>query len=174
MKTFNQMMVEVFDIQEGNPLGRTRQLAKQGRAMMIITAHHRDNTPEQNKSAMDRLKAKITASGHTGGYHNNHAGTWKNEHGNLEQEKSLTVHASATGTAGTHTLERLGHRLRKEYNQDSFIVAHPHPDGHYEGVLHGDGWSSPIGKIHYNQDNPMGVTHMKKGKSFTFKGKELP
>lgn len=168
MKTFSQMMEDVFG--EAKSVGRDKQLSDREIHRGIISAHRKDNNRDQNREATQRMASRISELGY--GYTRDHKGSWENANKEKEHEKSFVIHAKGPGLKHAQNLLHDMHKLRSEFNQDSFV--HVLPNGKKRQAEAGyafnrDGSRDKYGNKAVDTDNPYGETGYKRGgRKFTF------
>lgn len=141
-------------LEEGNPLSQDLKHRRKGIHKIIISAARKNLSNKKNEERMKTLYKRLKASG---AVFKKTKGVWQNAAGEIENEKSVMAHLPNDPTG--EKIVSLGHKLRRKYNQDTFI--HRTPDG--KGTAHNrDGSVDVYGKrTAPNVDNPYGETRFK-------------
>lgn len=174
MKSFKQFAFtditeEVLEtlVCEGNPLARLHKNTEAGRHYSILSAHRTGLSAEENAKRHKELKSKINAQGYS---HREVEGHWEGG-----KEKSIMVHAKATGNKAGEELRHDMNNHGKHYDQDS-VFHHNSKTGHLRGTnktgYPGKGKSEKVGKQTFNRPSspfqtetkPKGNT-LKKGRT---------
>lgn len=149
-----QRMRRYGTLEEGNPLSQDLKHRKGGIHKIIISAARKNLPDKENEKRMENLYKRLKASG---AVFKKTKGVWQNAAGEIENEKSVMAHLPNDPTG--EKIVSLGHKLRRKYNQDTFI--HRTPEG--KGIAHNrDGSADVYGnRTASNVDNPYGETRFK-------------
>jgi hypothetical protein len=107
-------------LEEGNPLSQDLKHRRKGIHKIIISAARKNLPDKKNKKRMKTLYKRLKASG---AVFKKTKGVWQNAAGEIENEKSVMAHLPNDPTG--EKIVSLGHKLRRKYNQDTFIHRTP-------------------------------------------------